>query len=72
MITYAPFWETLRKKKISTYCLINKCKVSSSTIARLRHDLPVSTTTLNDLCRILECEIQEVAQYLPSEKDAIL
>lgn len=65
MITYEPFWNTLEKKHISTYTLINKYKMSSSTIARLRHDKPISTTTLNDLCQFLECSVSDIIEYIP-------
>lgn len=64
MITYAPFWETLKKRKISTYSLIHAHKLSSSTLTRLRHGKPLSTVTLNDLCRI-----EEIARYVPDERD---
>ena len=63
MIVYDPFWKTLKEKKISTYMLINKYKLSSSTIARLRHNQPISTTTLDDLCRFLNCTVSEIIEY---------
>ena len=63
MIIYTPFWETLKKKEISTYTLINKYNISSSTINRLRHDKPVSTTTLDDLCKILDCPVCDIIEY---------
>lgn len=68
MITYEPFWKTLKKKNISTYALINKYKLSSSTIARLRHDKPISTTTLNDLCQFLDCSVSDIVEYVPDDK----
>ncbi len=67
MIDYSPLWETLKKKHISTYYLINTYKMSSSQVARFRHNLPVTTTTLDDLCRILHCEISDIVRYLPDE-----
>lgn len=64
MIVYTPFWNTLKKKNLSTYALIHKYKMSSSTIDRLRRNLPVSTTTLNDLCRFLNCSVSEIIEYV--------
>jgi putative transcriptional regulator len=72
MIVYDSFWKTLKKKNISTYYLINTCKISSSTLTRLRRNLPVSTVTLNDLCRILDCALPDIADYVPNEEDAKL
>ena len=69
MIDYSPFWETLKKSNESTYTLINKHHISSSTIDKLRKNKPLNTTTLNDLCRILDCDIQEICRYIPSDAD---
>lgn len=72
MIVYDGFWTMLKKKNISTYYLINQCKVSSSTLTRLRRNQPLSTVTLNDLCRILGCKLGDIAEYVPSEDDKAL
>ena len=72
MISYESFWDTLKKSNETTYTLINKHNISSSTIDRLRNNKPLSTVTLNDLCRILDCPLECIAQYIPSESDQIL
>lgn len=72
MISYTPFWNTLEKSNETTYTLINHHNLSSATIDKLRHNKPINTTTINDLCRILKCEIQDIAVYVPSEADQIL
>lgn len=69
MIDYSPFWNTLKKSNESTYTLINKHHISSATIDKLRKNKPMNTTTLNDLCRILDCQLQDIAQYIPSDTD---
>lgn len=72
MITYGPFWKTLKNSKESTYTLINIYHISSSTIDKLRNNKPLNTTTLNDLCRILDCRIEDICQYVPSDNDQVL
>ena len=72
MISYDPFWETLKKSSESTYTLINRYHISSSTIDKLRKNKPLNTTTINDLCRILDCKVEEIMEYIPSDKDQIL
>ena len=72
MIDYSPFWVTLKSSKETTYTLINKPRISSATIDKLRKNKPITTTTINDLCRILDCKIQDIAEYVPSEEDQIL
>ncbi len=61
MINYEPLWETMKKKGISQYQLINKYKVSAGQLSRLRANQNVSTHTLDVLCEILDCDIQDVA-----------
>lgn len=72
MITYEPFWNTLKNSVESTYTLIYNHNLSSSTIDRLRKNKPLSTTTLNDLCRILDCDINDIISYKRSENDQFL
>ena len=69
LISYAPFWETLKQSKESTYTLITRHHLSSSTIDKLRKNKPLNTTTINDLCRILECPVDHIMMYVPSELD---
>lgn len=69
MISYAPFWATLRSSGESTYTLIKNHRISSSTIDKLRKNKPLNTTTVNDLCRILNCSVSDVMEYVPSEDD---
>ena len=69
MIDYTPFWKTLKTSAESTYTLITKHRISSSTIDKLRKNKPLTTTTINDLCRILNCDICDIARYIPSEED---
>ena len=72
MIEYSPFWETLRHSEESTYMLIKHHHMSSSTIDKLRKNKPVNTTTINDLCRILRCPVEQIMRYIPSEDDQAL
>lgn len=69
MISYRPFWETLHGSSESTYTLIKNHRISSSTIDKLRKDKPINTTTLNDLCRILDCRVEQILEYVPSDDD---
>lgn len=72
MLVYTPFWETLQNSSETTYSLITRYHISSSTIDKLRKNKPLNTTTLNDLCRILNCPIQNIVQYVPSAQDQTL
>ena len=52
MICYKPLWQTMRSRKVTTYTLREKHKISHATVQRLQANLPVSTYTLDRLCRI--------------------
>lgn len=67
MISYAPFYQTLKNKGLSTYKLITVYHVSSSLLDRLKHNKPISTVTLNDLCGILSCSVEDVLCYIPDD-----
>lgn len=69
MIDYSPFFQTLKKSNETTYTMINRHGISSSLINRLRKNKPISTTTINDLCRILECKVEDILVYIPCEED---
>ncbi|MBQ4563277.1 MAG: helix-turn-helix transcriptional regulator [Lachnospiraceae bacterium] len=72
MIDYSPFWRTLESSPDNWYTLTNKHHLSHSTLHRLKHNMDVSTKTLNDLCRILNCQIADIVQYIPSNTDQTL
>ena len=67
MISYAPLWDTLKKQDISQYKLINTYNIGNGQIQRFRENKHVSTHTLETLCKILECNIEDIVQYLPDE-----
>ena len=67
MIEYTPLWETMKKKGMSTYALINKHGVSSSTINRLRHNQGVTLQTVDDLCVILGCRVEDIVVHIPNK-----
>lgn len=68
MIRYAPLWKTMAHRKATTYTLRVKHGMSHATVQRLQKDMPVSTDTLNKLCEILDCRLDEVAEYIPDQK----
>ena len=65
MITYDRLWETMKDKGVSQYQLIKEYGVSSGQLDRLRKNAPVNTYTLDKLCSILDCEIEDVVEYKP-------
>lgn len=63
MISYEPFYRTLKEKGVSTYKLINEFGISRSLLDRLKHNKPISSVTLNDLCTILHCKVEDIMVF---------
>ena len=68
MISYEPLWKTMKDRGATTYTLQFKGQISSSTIRRLKANESVSTNTLEALCKILNCTLNDIIEYLPDEK----
>lgn len=67
MMTFAPLWRTMRARGVSQYTLIKKYGVSPGQLTRLKRDESVSTHTVEQFCRILNCRVEDVLEYLPDE-----
>lgn len=67
MIRYDPLWKTMSQRKTTTYTLRVKHSMSHATVQRLQKNMPVSTYTLDKLCKILDCRLEDIAEYVPDE-----
>lgn len=68
MISYAPFWETLNRKNITTYVLREKYNISPNTLTRMKNNKYLSMRTVEDLCKILDCRLEDIAVYIPEKR----
>ncbi len=68
MIRYDKLFKTMKEKNISQYKLIKVYHVSTGQLDRLRRNENVSTYTLNMLCKILDCKLSDIAEYIPDEE----
>ena len=67
MITYENLWHIMKEKGVSQYTLIKKYNVSPAQITRLKRNESVSTHTLEMFCKILNCDIGDIAKYIPED-----
>ena len=67
MISYEPFYQTLFRLGLTEYYLIYKQGISANTIHRIKHGRPITTTTLDTLCFILNCQVEDIICYKPDE-----
>ncbi len=71
MITYDRLWETMKKRGITQYHLIKHEKFSAGQIGRLKNNMTVSTQTLDTLCRLLSCRIEDIVTYTPDNGEPL-
>ena len=64
MISYEPFYKTLQIKGLTTYKLINQYGISRSLLDRLKHNKPITTVTIDDLCKILSCKVEDILLFV--------
>lgn len=72
MIDYTPFWETLKRQHESWYTMTRNHNVGFSTLHRLKNNKDISTKTINDLCKKLNCKVEDIVRYVPSDTDQML
>nr|WP_295945329.1 helix-turn-helix transcriptional regulator [uncultured Agathobaculum sp.] len=68
MISYDPLWKTMKQKGLTTYALIKNFSFSRGTLDSLKQNRNISTATLNDLCKILSCRVEDVLLYIPDDE----
>ena len=68
MISYKPFYETLYKRDMTEYALIYKHGLPANALHRMKHGEAITTKTLDALCSILECRVEDILEYVPPEK----
>ena len=66
MIVFDRLWTTMKEKGVSQYKLIKEYKISTGQLDRLRKNENVNTYTLDQLCRILDCSLDDIADYKES------
>jgi len=63
MIVYDKLWALLKEKNISQYRL-NNAGISHSTLTRLKRNQVVNTETIDKLCTILNCGVEDIMEYV--------
>lgn len=67
MIRFDKLWKMMEQRSISTYYLREQCGIDSKTIRRLRANENTETKTLSKLCAVLNCRLEDIAEYTPDE-----
>ena len=62
-MVFDKLWKTMKVKNISQYKLIKEYGFSTGQLDRLRKNENINSYTLNTLCEILECKLEDIAEY---------
>lgn len=68
MISYEPLWKTMQEKGITQYALIEHHHLSRGTLDALKQNRNINTSTLDTLCTILSCNVEDIACYVPDNE----
>ncbi len=69
MITFDPFWRTLKEKNITVYELLEKHKFSHGTYDSIKKNKNVTLNTIDQLCKILHCGVSDIVEYKEYEEE---
>ena len=69
MIVFDKLWATMESRGVSTYQLREKCGIDSKTVRRLRTNENIETKTLDKLCVVLSCRLEDIAEFVPNVKE---
>ena len=65
MISYEPLWQTMKERGVTTYTLIYKRGINTSTVQNLKKNKNINMYTLEKLCTILDCTPDRVVKFIP-------
>lgn len=66
MISYAPLFRTMKEKKITSYQL-EKLGFSRATYYSIQKGNSISTNTINQLCKLLQCNVSEIIEFVDDD-----
>lgn len=67
-ISYNRLWKLLVDKKMSKSDLRNAVEMSPQTLTKMRRDEPITLTTLERICRVLNSDFGDIVEYIPNEE----
>ena len=67
MIVFNKLWKTMEEKGVSTYWLREKCGIDSKTIRRIKANENIETKTIDKLCSVLDCKIEDIAEFIKND-----
>ncbi len=69
MYSYTPLWQTMKKRGITTYSLVNHYKISSHLMSKIRHNGNITVETIQRFCQILKCTPNDIVEITLDESE---
>lgn len=67
-VSYSKLWKLLIDKEMKKVDLRDQAGLTTNVLAKLGKNEHVSTQSLEKICRILECEVGDILEFIPNEK----
>ena len=67
MILFDKLWQTMQERGITQYDLYTKYNMNRAQLHRLRHNQNIETNTLDRLCNILDCNIEDIMTHIKDD-----
>ena len=67
MIRYDRLWQTMKERGVTQYDLYTHYNINRSLINRLKHNQNVETNTVDRLCNILHCRVEDIMEHFPDD-----
>lgn len=70
MILFDKLWQTMQERGITQYDLYTKYNMNRAQLHRLRHNQNIETNTLDRLCNILDCNIEDIMTHIEDDNNS--
>ena len=70
MILFDKMWQTMKERGITQYDLYTKYNMNRAQLHRLRHNQNIETNTLDRLCNILDCNIEDIMTHIKDDNNS--
>ncbi len=67
MIKFDRLWQTMSEKNITQYDLYTHYHINRSQINRLKHNKNVEVNTIDRLCNILKCRVEDIMEHVDDD-----
>ena len=66
-ISYNLLWKKLIDLGLSKTDMMRRAKISTNVLARLSKGEPISMDSMGKICKVLNCNIGDVMEFIPEE-----